>query len=229
MTTKIAVIVPVYNEEKSIAHFYRRIRAIPLDIKLIFVDNASTDDTLSILESLEDIILIKHEKNEGYGASICDGIKNSTEEIIAIIDVDCEYPPESLPEMIRQLEHHDVVYASRFLDPNHPKMPLLKKLGNALISSLYNVLFRQNTTDLYTGCKVLKRSAMERFSLDKKGFEHVLELAVKLALQGMTIKDVYVQFVPRQTDQSKMRHLQETAKSIFFMGYYFINQRKWKN
>lgn len=229
MASRIDVIVPVYNERESLKQFYRRIRAVPLDINLIFVDNASTDGTLSILEGFEDVVLIKHDRNEGYGASICDGIKNSAAAIIAIIDADCEYPPEALPEMVQELQRFDVVYASRFLNPDHPKFPLFKKMGNQIISSLYNFLFRQNTTDLYTGCKVLKRSVVESFSLEKKGFEHVLELGVKIALQGVQIKDVHIQFSLRRTDKSKMKHLRETSKYLYLIFYYFLNRKKWKS
>ena len=229
IVSKIDVIVPVFNERASVEHFYHRIRAIPLDINLIFVDNASTDGTLSILETFEDIVLIKHARNEGYGASLCDGIKNSSGDIIAIIDADCEYPPEALPRMVRELEHCDVVYASRFLDSDQPKLPFLKKFGNQFISALFNMLFRQNTTDLYTGCKVFRRSVVERFTLERKGFEHVLELGVKIALQGIDITDVHVRYSPRSKDKSKMRHLQETVKYLGLISYYYINRNKWKS
>lgn len=73
MGKKIDVIVPVFNEEMVLKQFYRKIRAIPLEINLTFIDNASTDKSLSILKGFNDATVIKHDRNEGYGASICDG------------------------------------------------------------------------------------------------------------------------------------------------------------
>jgi len=226
---KIDVIVPVYNEEMVLQQFYRKIRAVPLDINLTFIDNASTDKSLSILEGFNDTRVIKHDRNEGYGASLCDGIRNTTEEIIAIIDADCEYPPESLYEMVAQLDTADVVYASRFLKSQHLNMPFLKMLGNKMITGLFNLLFNQNVTDLYTGCKVLKRSALGGISLERQGFEHVLELGVKLAKKGVSIAEVHVDFSPRQTGRSKMKHLQETSKYIYLIFYYYFKLAKWNN
>jgi len=226
---RIDVIVPVLNEGAVLEQFYQRIRAVPLDINLIFIDNASTDSTLSILESFKDITVIRHDCNEGYGASICDGILNSSEDVIVIIDADCEYPPESLPEMVHRLEDVDVVYASRFLKAVYYNVPFFKMLGNKIISSLFNLLFHQNLTDLYTGCKTLKRSALKGISLERKGFEHVVELSIKLAKKGVAIADVHVDFSPRQTGRSKMKHLQETSKCIYLIFYYFFNLSKWKN
>ena len=229
MGKKIDLIVPVYNEEMVLQQFYQRIRAVALDINLTFIDNASTDKSLSILKGFNDATVIKHDRNEGYGASICDGIRNTTEKVIAIIDADCEYPPESLPEMVARLDTADVVYASRFLKPYHLNMPFLKMFGNKMITGLFNLLFNQNVTDLYTGCKVLKRSALEGIFLERRGFEHVLELGVKLAKKGVSIAEVHVDFNPRQTGRSKMKHLQETCKYTYLIFYYFLKLAKWNN
>ena len=229
MSKKIDLIVPVYNEEMVLQQFYQKIRAVPLDINLTFIDNASTDKSLSILKGFKDATVIKHDRNEGYGASICDGIRNTSGEVIAIIDADCEYPPESLPEMLAQLDTADVVYASRFLKPTHNNMPFLKMFGNKVISALFNLLFNQNVTDLYTGCKILKRSALEGIFFERQGFEHVLELGAKLAKKGVSITEVHVDFNPRQTGRSKMKHLQETCKYIYLICYYFFKLEQWNN
>ena len=222
MSDKIDVIVPVYNEAKSIEEFYRRIRSIPLQYNLIFIDNASTDNTLEIIKGFMEVIVIEHDKNEGYGASIRDGIAYSEGDIIVIIDADCEYPPESIPELIKQLETSDVVYASRFLDRKKLNMPFLKILGNRIISSVFNFLFRQKVTDLYTGCKALRRSEVSGIQMQRKGFEHVLEMAAYLAKKGNAIDEIPITFEQRRTDKSKMKHLSETIKFAYLVVYYFF-------
>jgi len=169
--------------------------------------------------------LIRHKKNEGYGGSILDGIRHSSNSKIIIIDADCEYPPEIIPHLIRGLDTRDVIYTSRFLDSGQNVMPFLKRAGNRIISSLFNALFRQQVTDLYTGCKAINRIALQDIELNRKGFEHVLELAVKLSREGFFIHEIPIQFTPRHTGKAKMKHVNETIKYIYLLLYYYITLR----
>lgn len=222
---KIDVIVPVYNEEEILPEFHRRLRALGLPLNIIYVDNFSRDNSVNIISSFDDATLIRHDRNEGYGASLIDGIAASSNEKIIIIDADCEYPPEAIPELIDRLDAADVVYTSRFLDGKNDFMPLTKRLGNQLISSLFNLLYRQQLTDLYTGCKGLRRSALAGINLTCKGFEHVLELGVKLAVKKARTAEVPVRFTPRHTGVAKMQHLTETAKYFYLIFLYYFTVR----
>ncbi|MGB5987476.1 MAG: glycosyltransferase family 2 protein [Desulfobacterales bacterium] len=218
----IDVVVPVYNEARILPTFYERISRIELPLNLIFVDNASRDGSVAFIESLAEVTLIRHRSNEGYGASLLDGIRRATAEAIVIIDADCEFPPEAIPQLIDALEDHPVVYGSRFMGGAAPAMPLLRRVGNGAISGLFNLLFRQNLTDLYTGFKALRRAALKDLSLTRKGFEHVLELGVRLAQAGVTIHEVPIVYEPRHTGRSKMNHVAETAKFISLLLKYRI-------
>jgi hypothetical protein len=142
-----------------------------------------------------------------------------------IIDADCEYPPEAIPELVNRLNNADVVYTSRFLDESNTFMPFLKKSGNQAISSLFNLLFKQNVTDLYTGCKAMNRKVLEGLELERKGFEHVLELGVKLARRNITITEMPVVFCPRHTGKAKMKHISETLKYLYLTLYYYLRVR----
>ena len=219
---KIDVIIPVYNEEEILETFYHRIKSLTLDLNLIFVDNASNDNTPKLLEGFADITVIKHEKNEGYGGSIIDGIEQSDGDIIVIIDADCEFPPESIPDMIEALKEQEVVYGSRFLDQKSVDMPWSRIIGNKFISHLFNFLYRQKTTDLYTGFKAFRRSALDDISLTRKGFEHVLEMGAKLAKKGVTINEIPIKYAPRSTGTAKMKHFTETLKFMYYLIYYRI-------
>lgn len=226
MNQPIDVIVPVYNEEAVLAEFYQRLSALPLPIHPIFIDNASTDATLSIVKSFPNVSVIEHSRNEGYGASLRDGIRSATSDRVVIIDADCEYPPEAIPEMVHRLERCEVIYASRFLEKQQTKMPRLKVLGNKTITRLFNVLFDQHLTDLYTGAKAFRRSAVAALPMEQDGFEHVLELAARLARAGVRIEELHVTYQPRRTGSSKMSHLQETAKYCYFLLFYFFTLKK---
>jgi len=217
------VIVPVYNEEDILEEFYRRVEALDLDLQLIFVDNASTDSSLRILQSFPDVDIIRHDRNEGYGSSLVDGMLHGKNDKIIIIDADCEYPPEAIPAIVTALEEHDVIYTSRFwgrASPDDANMPYLKYIGNKIISSLYNRLFKQNVTDLYTGCKGFRRRCIEGIDFQRMGFEHVLELSCRLSQRGYQILDIPVDFEPRHTGSSKMNHVSESAKFIYLLLRY---------
>lgn len=222
---RIDVIVPVFNEEEILPEFHRRLCALGLPLNIVYVDNCSSDNSVGIISSFADVTLIRHERNEGYGASLLDGIAGSSNEKIIIIDADCEYPPEAIPELIDRLESANVVYTSRFLDGKNTFMPLTKRFGNQLISSLFNLLYRQQVTDLYTGCKGLRRSAIKGIKLKCKGFEHVLELGVKLAVKNARIEEIGVRFTPRHTGVAKMQHLAETAKYFYLIFLYYFTER----
>lgn len=222
----IDVIVPVYNEEAGLPGFFQRLTALPLNIHPIFIDNASTDNSLTMLKQLEGVTVIAHQANEGYGASLRDGIRKATARKIIIIDADCEYAPEVIPELVEQLDSHDVVFTSRFLGKSDYKMSFLKMAGNKIISKFFNLLFEQTVTDLYTGSKGFQRRVVKDLPMERNGFEHVLEVAAKLARQGINIQEIPVEFRLRRTGVSKMSHFSETIKYLYFLFFYYFTISK---
>lgn len=221
----VDVIIPVLNELESLPLFWERFTKLPYfyRCKVTFIDNASTDGSLKFLRGLDGVQLIEHVHNEGYGASLLHGLQTTSNPYVVIIDVDCEYPPEIIPEMLHAIQNNEVVYASRLVGKNNHQqasMPWLKMKGNQIISGLFNVLFRQACTDLYTGCKVLRRSTLKDMHLIRTGFEHVLEMAVMLTCCGYRIAEVPVDYSPRIGGKSKMSHIVETIKFCYLLLYY---------
>ena len=209
---RVDIVVPVFNEAASIDEFYGRVQPTGLAGRLIFVDNASTDATVARIAAHPDVRLIRHDRNEGYGASIRDGITASDAELIVIIDADLEYPPEAIPRLLAALQDHPVVYGSRFLGSRPPSMPLFRRAGNRLFSVLFDRLFGVHTTDLYTGMKAFRRAALPLHCLQQTGFEHAAEIAVLTALAGLRIHEIPITYSVRRTGRSKMRHIPETAR-----------------
>ena len=105
-------------------------------------------------------------------------------------------------------------------------MPCLKVFGNKTITYLFNVLYGQNLTDLYTGAKAFRRSVVEGLPMQHDGFEHVLEFAARLAKVGVQIEELHVTYQPRRTGSSKMSHLHETVKYCYFLLFYFFTLKK---
>lgn len=224
------VIIPVYNEHENLPPLLQRLHALPNanQLNIIFVDNASTDGSAEYLAALSDIVLIRHSSNLGYGASLRSGMRAAQTERWIILDADGEYPPECIPVLLQTLESRPVVYASRLLGKSSSVvgMPFLQRMGNVVISSAFSVLFQQQVSDLYTGCKALRRDCMTNMDLQRDGFEQVLELAVKLTQRGIDITEISVDFSPRQRGASKMSHVAETAKYFFWLLRYRMSASK---
>ncbi|MEW5912231.1 MAG: glycosyltransferase family 2 protein [Thermodesulfobacteriota bacterium] len=211
------VVVPVLNEVEMLPRFLARVAALKLPLRLICVDNGSRDGTLELLRARPEITLIEHGRNLGYGRSLADGLLASRAERVVIIDADCEYPPEAIPVLLAGLERAPVVYASRFLGGRALDMSPLRQAGNRLLTAIFNLLYGQRLTDLYTGMKALRREAFQGLAFRYGGFEHVVELAAGLARRGLVLAEAPVEYTPRQTGRSKMRHLPEVLKALGVM------------
>jgi glycosyltransferase involved in cell wall biosynthesis len=221
MPRAVDIVVPVFNEEAYIDDFVSRVSALDYGDRLIFVDNASTDGTVARISRHPQVRLIRHARNQGYGASIRHGIEAGRAECIVIIDGDLEYPPESIPALLEALERHPVVYCSRFLDAGAPDMSAVRRVGNRTMSAVYNLLYRQQVTDLYTGMKGFRRDAFPLAALTRNGFEHAAEIATVIAFAGQRIHEIPVEYAPRQRGVSKMRHVPEVLK----LGFYIVAYR----
>jgi dolichol-phosphate mannosyltransferase len=219
------IVVPVLNEAENVDEFYARVERLGLADSLIFVDNGSTDGTLERLASYPHVRVIRHAANLGYGASVRDGIAAGRGDRIVIIDADLEYPPESIPALLDALEHNPVVYGSRFRGGRPAGMPRTRHLGNVALSRVYNLLFSQRTTDVYTGMKGFRRGAVDVGELRMDGFEHGAEIALLIALSGLRIDEIRIQFAPRRGGRSKMRHIPEVLKLLFYLVSYWWRAR----
>lgn len=222
---RVDVIVPVYNEEASIDEFYARVKRIGWSHALLFIDNASSDATVSHIERFPDVRLIRHATNLGYGASLRDGIAASDADVVLIIDADLEYPPEAIPALLAAARQHPAVYGSRFHGARPLGMSLFRNVGNRVASRLYNLLFGQRTSDIYTGLKALWRTALPLDRLERNGFDHAVEIAALIAGSGHRIVDVPVDYAPRRSGRSKMRHIPEATKLLALLVTYWLRYR----
>jgi glycosyltransferase involved in cell wall biosynthesis len=221
------IVVPTYNEEATVGRLVERLRRACPGARLTFVDNASTDRTCEILEEGgPGLRLLRHERNLGYGRSIQDGIRAGEGEFVVVIDADLEYQPEDIPAIVSRLAAgEDVVHGSRLLaaDRGPLAMSRLRALGNRLVTWLFNLLYGQRLTDLYTGLRGFRRSVLPRTTLESDGFEFVLELSAYFAHRGIRIAEVPVTYIPRSVGASKMRHLPEFLKYLHRLVYFRLS------
>jgi glycosyltransferase involved in cell wall biosynthesis len=207
------IVVPIYNEAATVDPLIERLRRACPAARLVFVDNASTDGTLERLAAHPDVQVVRHPRNLGYGRSIRDGIAVCRRTNVVVIDADLEYQPEDVPAIVAALATSPVVHGSRFLGAEGARvMRGTRRLGNATVTALFNALFGQRLTDLYTGVRGYRRAAVPLERLTRDGFEFVLEASAHFARAGVRIVEVPVRYVVRTAGRSKMRHVREFVK-----------------
>lgn len=218
---RISIIVPVYNEEKTIEKVIEQLKTIDFGFEkeIIIVDDGSTDNTPNILKKLQitdyKLQIIFHDKNEGKGVAISTGIKNSTGDIIAIQDADLEYNPEELKFLINPIikNEADIVYGSRLIREN----PVIYKkyyLGNKFISWIISLLFGVKVTDSYTCYKVFRKKVIENIELKSKHFEIEAELTCKFLKNGYKILELPISYNPRTLEEGKKIKLKDALVGL---------------
>ncbi len=203
---KLSVIIPTYNEEKTIEEIVRRVRAVPLDKELIAVNDASTDRSAAILDGLAapDFTVLHHAKNQGKGAAIRTGLTAVTGDIVVIQDADLEYDPGEFPKLIDPIVkgHADVVYGSRFLG-SHSAMFFWHYLGNRFLSLVTNVLYNTVITDMETCYKAFRAPVITGITIKANRFDFEPEITAKVLKQGCRVFEVPIVYVGRGFSEGK--------------------------
>jgi glycosyltransferase involved in cell wall biosynthesis len=207
---KVSVVIPVYNEERTIREIIERVRAVPMgaiEKDLIVVDDCSTDGTPAELEQLarEGVIrLFRHKVNRGKGAACRTGIKQVQGDVVIIQDADLEYDPADYPHLLApiQKDRSKVVYGSRFLGP-HKAMYFWHTLGNKLLTLITNVLFDTTLTDMETCYKVFTADIARALRLKSNRWGFDPEITAKILKMGNRIYEVPISYTGREFWEGK--------------------------
>jgi glycosyltransferase involved in cell wall biosynthesis len=197
--SRLSVVMPVYNERKTILDVIAKVRSVAVDKELVIVDDFSTDGTRDLLKTLEKepgVKVFYHDRNQGKGAALRTGFKQCSSQIVLIQDADLEYFPEEYPELIEPIEKDwaDVVYGSRFLGRKHRVLYFHHYLGNRLLTFISNVFTNMNLTDMETCYKVFRREVIQSIEIrqDRFGFEP--EITAKIARKRLRVFEVPVSY-----------------------------------
>ena len=217
---KLSTVIPVYNEEATLAALLDKVVAAPLpesvsELEIVAVDDCSSDETWSKLEDWEQsnredgrtvsVIRQRHTENRGKGAALRTGFAASSGDVLLIQDADLEYDPAEYPVLLQPIidGHAEVVYGSRFLGGPHRVLFFWHYLGNQLLTLLSNMFSDLNLTDMETCYKVFVREVLERVTLksDRFGFEP--EFTAKVARLGVRIYEVPISYHGRTYAEGK--------------------------
>jgi glycosyltransferase involved in cell wall biosynthesis len=202
---KVSVIIPVYNERDTIAETIARVRRVPVDKEIIVVDDASSDGTPGIVESLPgpDLKLIRQPRNQGKGSAIRRGLEEASGEIVLIQDADLEYDPADYPKLIAPIEAQqaEVVYGTRA--PEFRGMRFPHRLFNWLAARLANLLYRAGISDEATCYKVFRTAVIKQIPLKCRRFEFCPEVTAKLRKRGIRIHEVPISYQARSVGAGK--------------------------
>lgn len=221
----LSIIVPVYNEEKTIKNILEKIQRARLPVKkeVVVVDDGSTDNTKNILRKLKEenknIRLVFHKQNKGKTAAIKTALKRIRGIFVIIQDADLEYNPVDYRKLLNVLlkrERCGAVYGSRFLKPHRPKYYYLY-LGNKLLAFITNLLYGSKLTDIETCYKLFRTEVLKKIKLESKGFGFEPEITAKLLKRKSCICEVPISYHPRSFAEGKKIKWKDGIISLYIL------------
>jgi glycosyltransferase involved in cell wall biosynthesis len=203
----VSVIIPAFNEERTIKQVVEAVYALPIEKQIIVVNDGSTDGTDKILEALKTVhaLTVVHcRENRGKGFAIRQGLLHVKGEVVVIQDADMELSPADLPELLKPFEKEGVhvVYGSRFLK-GRGNASFHNFIANWLLATYTNRLYACWITDESTGYKAFSTELITRLNLTSEGFEFCPEVTAKVLCAGHHIHEVPVSYFPRTKKEGK--------------------------
>jgi glycosyltransferase involved in cell wall biosynthesis len=224
---KLSIVIPVYNEEKTLGGILARVEAVDLGVEkeIILLDDGSRDGSRGILnEYAGKHKVVFHEKNQGKGAALRTGFKETTGDYIVVQDADLEYDPEDFKKMIAVAEEKGarVVYGSRVLQKN-PKAGAFFYFGGRFLSWLANFLYGIKITDEPTCYKMFETQLLKSIPLACEKFEFCPEITAKVARLGVPIYEVAISYNPRSKKEGKKIRFKDGLIAVWVLiKYRFI-------
>ena len=224
---KISIIIPCFNEEKTIEQILEEIgRYKSHDKEIIIVNDCSTDNTFRILENINDqnIKILNHDKNYGKGKAIRTGMEHVSGDIVLIQDADLEYTPKDYNLLLKPFEEADadVVYGSRFLGGSgYVRLHYyFHYLANKILTNICNLFTNLNMTDMETGYKVFKRDVIKSIDLKENSFSIEPEITIKLAKKKYKFFEVGISYRGRSYSEGKKITAKDAIIALYCIFKY---------
>ena len=228
----LSVVMPVFNEERTVGEIVKLVLAQRPVRELIIIDDRSEDGTWKVLEELAPtdprIRLVRHERNQGKGAALRNGIAKATAEVVLIQDADLEYDPAEYHLLLRPLlsGRADVVFGSRFAGQGeHRVLYFWHAVGNRFLTLLSNMATNINLTDMETCYKVFRREIVQALTIEEDRFGFEPEITAKVARSGARIFEVPISYYGRTYEQGKKINWKDGLRALWCIGKYNLFSR----
>ena len=233
-TPSLSVVIPVFNEHKTIEQIFDRVYNNELVSEIILVDDCSTDGTFEIIQNIVkkklpnrriEIKIYQNKKNMGKGSALRSGFKLATSEVIVIQDADLEYNPKEYSSLILPIaeDKADVVYGSRFLGGTRRVLFFWHYIGNKALTLMSNIFSNLNLTDMETCYKMFKRSTLEKFNLQSNRFGFEPEFTAKIAKANLRVYEIPISYDGRTYKEGKKITWKDGIAAFYHILYFNIS------
>ena len=224
---RLSVVVPVYNEVRTVEQLLEKVREVPLQLEVIVVDDGSTDGTRDLLPRLEGTLidtLVLHERNRGKGAALRTGFQHATGDVVVVQDADMEYNPREFPMLLQPIlaGKADAVYGSRFLGGPHRVLFFWHSVGNRVLTLLSNMFTDVNLTDMETCYKMMRRELLHTLPLSANRFGIEPELTARLAQARAKIYELPISYDGRSYDEGKKIGWKDGVSALWCIFRYNV-------
>jgi len=228
---KLSVLIPVYNEERTLEELVQRVSAVPVPKEIILVDDGSQDQSRQVLERIRQekeriadpsnrLTVIFQPINQGKGAALKQGLRQVTGDIVIIQDADLEYDPKDYPALLEPIINGvaDVVYGTRFAGGGaHRVLFFWHSMGNRLLTLVSNMLTNLNLSDMEVGYKVFRATVLHGIELKSSRFGFEPEITMKLAKRGCRFYEVPISYHGRTYEEGKKITWKDGVAALYYM------------
>jgi glycosyltransferase involved in cell wall biosynthesis len=223
---KLSVVIPVFNEAKTIQEVLARVRAVPIDKEIIVVDDESTDGTRDILRSIAhdpDLVVLFNKRNQGKGAALRTGFQHVSGDVVVVQDADLEYDPSEYVRLLKPIAsgQADVVYGSRFAGGEcHRVLYFWHSVGNRLLTLFSNALTDLNLTDMETCYKMFRREVIGSIQIEENRFGFEPEITGKIGAMGCRVYEVGISYDGRTYAEGKKIGWRDGIRALWCIWKY---------